>query len=171
MNPQEAINFLLYPKIEGWLLIIKIVFLLFSLFFLGFIIWGIFKTTYLKRLFLWDLKEFLFYRPIEIEEFKKEWLKIKKRLESGIEAELKLALIEADSLVEEVLDKKGYKGKDFEERVRGLIPEFLIDLEEILKVHQLRDDIIEDPTLKIDPREIQKAISVYEKILRELDAI
>jgi hypothetical protein len=171
MKPEEAIQFLLYPKIEGWLLIIKIIFLAYSAFFLGFILWGLIKTTWFKRIFLWDFKEFLFYRPIEIEKFKKEWEKIKKRISSDIEAELKLAVIEADSLLDEVLEKKGYQGKTFEEKIQDLAPDILPTLDELLKAHQLRNDIIEDPSLKIDKNEARKALSLYEKVLKELDAI
>ncbi len=171
MTPEQAIQFLLNPKIEGWLLIIKTIFLCFSAFFFGFILWGLIKTTWLKRIFLWDLKEFLFYRPIEIEKFKKEWEKIQKRISSDIEAELKLAVIEADSLLDEVLEKKGYPGKIFEEKIQDLVPDILPNLDELLKAHQLRNDIIEDPSFKIDKNEAKKAISVYEKILKELDAI
>jgi len=171
MKPEEVIQFILYPKIEGWLLIIKIIFLAYSAFFFGFILWGLIKTTWFKRIFLWDFKEFLFYRPIEIEKFKKEWEKIKKRIASDIEAELKLAIIEADSLFNEVLDQKGYRGKSFEEKIQDLVPDILPNLDQILKAHQLRNDIIEDPTLKIDKNEIKKVISLYEKVLKELDVI
>lgn len=169
---EEIINFILYPEFKGWLLIIKIIFLGFLVFFSGFIIWALFNTTWLKRIFLSDFKEFLFYRPIEIEKYKKKWEKIKERISLELEAEIKLALLEADELLNEVLEEKGYRGRNFEERIQKLsVVEAPIDLSEILKAHKLRDDIVHDPSLRVELKEIQKAISIYEEILKRLDAI
>lgn len=171
MRPEEIIQFILYPKFEGWLLTFKIIFLGFSLFFGGFILWALFKTSWLKRIFLQDFKEFISYQPIEIEKFKKEWNKIKERIGKGIEAENKLAILEADSLLEEVLINKGYGGKDFEAKIEQLFPDILNNLDEAREAHKLRDDIIHDPSLHLTNEKAKKTILIYEKILKALDAI
>lgn len=171
MKFEEIIQFILYPEFKGWLLIFKIIFLGFSVFFGGFIIWALINTSWLKRILLWDLKEFFLYRPIEIEQFKKAWKKIQKRIGEKIEAEHKLAILEADSLLEEVLAKKGYRGTNFEEKIQQLIPDVLESLDEIREAHKLRDDIIHDPSLHLSPEQAKKTISIYEKVLKALDAI
>jgi hypothetical protein len=167
----EIIQFLLFPEFTGWLLVIKTIFIFFGLFFLGFTVWALFNTSWLKRILLWDLKEILTYRPYGIKKFKKEWKKIKERLEAGLESEIKLAVIEADSLVDKTLKNLGYTGESFGEKLDKLTPDILPNLEELREIHKIRNDIIHDPTYKLSQEEAKKALVVYEKSLIELDAL
>lgn len=167
----EIIQFLLFPEFTGWLLVIKIIFIFFGLFFLGFTVWALINTSWLKRILLWDLKEILTYRPYGIKKLKKEWKKIKERLETGLESEIKLAVIEADSLVDQTLKNLGYAGESFGERLDKLTLDILPNLEEVREIHKIRNDIIHDPTYKLSQEEAKKALAVYEKALIELDAL
>jgi len=167
----EIIQFILYPKITSWLLVLKFIFLSFGFFFLGFIIWALIKTSWLKRLILWDLKEFLTYRPYGIKKYLKEWEKIKKRLETGLESEAKLALIEADSLLDESLKRMGYPGESLGERLNQLTEDVLSNIKEVQGVHKIRNDIIHDPTYKLNLEEAKKSLEIYEKALKDLDAL
>ena len=167
----EIVRFLLYPNFIGWLLIIKIIFLGFSAIFLGFIIWALIKTEWLKRLILWDLKEFLTYRPYLVKKYIEEWKEIKKRLDTGFESEAKLAIIEADSLLNEVLKNMGYEGKTLGERLDKLTTDALSNLGEVREAHKIHSDIIHDPTYRLDFNEAKRAISIYEKALVDLQAL
>jgi hypothetical protein len=169
---KEILNFLLYPKFEGWLLIIKIIFLGFGTFFLGFIIWALFNTAWLKRLILWDLKEFLTYCPyVYVKKHKKEWRKIKERLEVGLESESKLALIEADNLLNQILIEEGYLGENLDERLEKLTIDILPNLEKVKEIHKIVNNIVHDPSYKLDLEEAKKIISIYEEALIELDVL
>lgn len=167
----DIIQFILYPKFEGWLLVIKIIFLYFSVVFLWWIIWALINTSWLRRLFLQDLIEFLTFKPYGVEKFKKQWQKIKKRAEGGLEAELKLAIIEADSLLDEALERSGYQGESLGEKLNKVTTDILPSLEEIRKAHGIRNNIVHDPTYRIDPEEIKKYLAIYEKALIELQVI
>jgi len=167
----EILNFILYPKIEGWLLVLKIIFLTFGSFFLGFIIWALIKTSWLKRLVLWDLREFITYRPYGMKKYAKEWEKIKKKLETGLESEAKLAFIEADSLLNESLKRMGYAGESLGEKLNQLTEDVLSNIEEVQGVHKIRNNIIHDPTYKLNLEEAKRALSIYEKALTDLDAL
>ncbi len=171
MSVEDPFQFVLTPKISGWLLVIKIVFLAFSAFFAGYIIWALIKTTWLKRIFLWDLKEFLTFRPLEKQKWAQEWEKIKKRLQLNLEAEAKLAIIEADGLLEEILKNMGYTQKSFEEKLTKLTPEILPNLQEIQMAHKLRDNIVHDPSYRLNLEEAKKVLAIYEKALEELEVI
>lgn len=170
MNPEkieEIIQFLLYPKISGWLLVIKWVFLGFSLFFFGYILWGLFKTSWLKKMFLLDLIEFLTFRPIERGKIEREWKKIKKKLESNLEAEIKLAVIEADGLVEEALKSAGYGDGSLEEILNKLPLDFPVAVEKIRQAHKIRENIVHDPSYKLELNVAKEALKIFEKVLRE----
>jgi len=171
MTTSEIIQFLLYPNFTGWLLSIKIVFLVFGTFFLGLIIFILIKSEWLKRLFLQDLKEFMTYRPYGMKKFVKEWEKIEKRLDTGLEAEAKLALIEADSLLNGVLKRMGYEGKSLGESLEKMTADTLSNLEEIRKVHKIRNNIIHDPTYRLNLEEAKRALTIYERALIDLEAL
>ncbi len=167
----ELIQFLLHPNFTGWLLIIKIIFLFFSAFFLGFIIWALTNTSWFKKAFLQDLIEFSTYKPYRIRKFKKEWEKLRKRLETGLESELKLAVIEADTLLNETLKRTGYPGESLGERLDKVTTDILPNLEEVRKAHELRNNIIHDPTYRLGLEETKKTLAIYEKTLIELQTL
>lgn len=167
----EIISFLLNPEITGWLLAIKIIFLITSGIFLSFIIWALIKTEWLKRLFLWDLKEILTYKPYLFKKYTKEWEEIKKRLEIGLESEAKLAIIEADSLLDKALKNLGYPGENLDERLEKLTPEIILNLKEVKEAHKVYSDIIHDPSYKLDLAEAKRIISIFEKTLLDLQVL
>lgn len=167
----EVLSFLLYPQITGWFLVLKFVFIFFGFFFLGFVIWALINTTWLKRAILWDLKEFLTYRPYQTKIFLPKWKKIEKRLASGIEAEAKLSIIEADSLLNEYLIKIGYTGKSLEEKLNKLTKDVILNLEEVKEAHKIRNNIVDDPAYRLNLEEAKRVLAIYENALKDLQAL
>jgi uncharacterized protein YutE (UPF0331/DUF86 family) len=171
MSLDDITLFLTSPQFTGGLLMIKIIFLAFGFIFLGFIILAIVKTTYFKRLIIWDLMEVLTSRAFGVGKFSKKWKKVQKHLESGFESEAKLAIIEADSMLDDVLKEMGYPGESLGERLEKLSTDFLPNLEEVKKIHSIRNNIVHDPYYKLDPSEAKKNLEVYEKALIYLQAL
>jgi uncharacterized protein YutE (UPF0331/DUF86 family) len=171
MDINQIISFILNPTFSGWLLFFKTLFIFFSLLFLGFIIFALFKTTWLKRLIIWDLQEFLTYRPFGVSKVERKWQKIKKRLETETESEAKLAIIEADSMLDGILDRMGFGGRTLGERLDKLTAVSLPNIEEVKQAHKIRNNIVHDPTYKLDLEEAKKVISAYEKALTDLQAL
>ena len=167
----DIINFILNPTLPGWVLVIKTIFILTSLVFVGLIIFALIKTTWLKRMIIWDLQEFLTYRPFGVSKVEGKWQKIKNRLESGIESEAKLAVIEADSMLDGILNRMGFGGRTLGERLDRLTAVSLPNIEEVRQAHKIRNNIVHDPTYRLDLEEAKKMISVYEKALTDLQAL
>jgi len=167
----EIVSFLLYPEFSGWLLFLKYLFLFFGFFLFGYTVWGIFKTSFLKRAILIDLKEFLTYKPFYAKKFSPRWKKIEERLKSKNEADLKLAVLEADELLGKVMDEIGYQGKDLSEKLEKIGEEVISNLKELKEVRKVKDDIVEDPTFKLSEEEAKKVLRVYEKALKDLQAL
>jgi len=88
-----------------------------------------------------------------------------------LESEAKLALIEADALLDETLKRLGYPGESLGERLEKLTVDILPNLEEIQKIHKIRNNIIHDPTYKLNLEEAKKALVIYEKALINLDVL
>jgi hypothetical protein len=167
---EKIIEIVFYPKFTGILFWIRFVFLAVSFFFLGFIFWSIFKLSWLTDMFLRSFKEFFSFRPLEKENFQKKWLKIKNKLHFGTEAEAKLAVLEGMELIEEALKWQGYKGK-LEEILKEGTAEFSLKLEDLQFLDQTKDNIISDPDLKLNFNEREKIITIFKKILSELDIL
>ncbi|MBZ9569811.1 hypothetical protein KJA16_02715 [Patescibacteria group bacterium] len=152
-------------------LFLKILFLIISLFFLFGIIYFLLKTGWLKRLFLQDLVEFLSFKPYAIRKVSQTWKKIIKGLEKVSESETKLAIIEADDLLNEILERMGYPGETLGEKLKQLSEVILPNLDEVWKAHKIRSNIVHDPTYRLSLGEARKVLEIYEKALLKLEAI
>jgi len=171
MNINDIISFILNPTFPDWVLVLKTIFILVSLVFVGFIIFALIKTTWLKRMIIWDAQEFLTYRPFGVSKVVRRWQKIKKRLETGIESEAKLAIIEADKTLDDTLKRMGFGGVSLGERLGRLTVASLPNIEEVKQAHKIRNNIVHDPTYRLDLEEAKKVISIYEKALTDLQAL
>ena len=152
-------------------LVVKFLFLAVSLFFIVVIVFVLITTTWFKRLVIWDLKEFMTFRHYGLPRLEKKWARIKERLEVGTEPEAKLAIIEAEALFDDILKREGFLGQTFDERLEKLNTNILSNLEEIREVHKVRSNIIHDPSYRLDIKEAERVLDVYEDALGELEAL
>jgi len=141
------------------------------LFFLGVIIFCIFKSDFFKMATWIDVLEFIRVRGHDTGKLEKRWQYTVRRLESPNMADWKLAVIEAENLTEEVLARMGFNGESFGERLKKMKPDQLPSLDNLTNAHQIRNNIVHDPDYRIDIGEISKTIAIYEKSLQELDAL
>ena len=166
----EIISWLISPTFSGWLLILKILFIIVALILLGFIIFALAKTLWLKRMWIWDLVEFFSFRPYGVRKVVKAWAKITARLETGLESEYKLAVIEADSMLNDILKGMGFGGETLGERLERLTAATLPNLEQIWEAHKIRNNIVHDPDYRLTLDEARKVLGIYEQALRDLEA-
>lgn len=168
----KIISFLISPPFSKSLSILKNVFIIFSILFLIGIIYYFSKSSWF-RLIIWeDLTNFLFPRVAPRKrKIEKKWKEILLRLEKGIESELKLAVLEAEIILDESLEKIGHPGETLGEKLKKLTPEILPNLEEVFQAHQIRNNIVHDPTYKLSLEESKRVISIYERALKALDTL
>ncbi len=148
---------------------LKIIFIVLTLVILGCVIFLLLKNTWLKRRLLEDIVEFTAYRPFGAKKTFKQWARIIKRLEVGGEAEYKLAVIEADSLLNDVLQKMGYEGETIGERLEQLDSTTLPNIDQIREVHKTRNNIVHNPDYNLTLDEAKKILAIYEKTFRDLE--
>ena len=164
----EIISLLISPTFSGWLLFLKILFIVAALILLGFIIFALAKTSWLKKLLIWDLVEFFSFRPYGVRKVVKAWAKITARLETGLESEYKLAVIEADSMLNDILKRMGFGGETLGERLEKLTTVTLSNLEQIWETHKIRNNIVHDPDYRLTLDEARRVLGIYEQALRDL---
>jgi len=164
-------NYLTAFAYQGPFLALKIIFFILSFLFL--IITAYFlKTSGYHKIRIWqDVMEIFTYRPYGIERISKKWQEIKSRLDSPSEAEHKLAVIEAEDILDNILKRMGYKGETLEERLNQLSPFQLPTIGEILEVHKIRNNIIYDPDYRLSLEQAKKILEIYEKTFKDLQAL
>ena len=101
----------------------------------------------------------------------KKWQKIEDRLKSGQEAELKLAVIEADKFFDDILKKIGYLGKDMGERLRRINSSQIANIDDIWSAHKVRNNIVHDVDFRLTEFETERTVRAYKKTLEELEVL
>ena len=103
--------------------------------------------------------------------FDKKWQAVLKRMKKSDEANLKLAVIEADNLFDSLLRQMAFEGKDMGERLEKLNNTQLTCLEEVWLAHKTRNKIVHEPGYHLGYSEAENAIESFEKAFKELGVL
>lgn len=152
-----------------FLFYLKIAFIVIGALFLLGIIFLLLKNSWLKRRFFEGWTEFFIYRPFGVKKTFKQWTKVLKRLDTGKEADYKLAIIEADGLLNDILKKIGYNGKTMAKILEQLDVTILPNIEQVWKVHKIRNNVVHDPDYELRLEQAREALEIYEKTFRDLE--
>jgi hypothetical protein len=99
----------------------------------------------------------------------KRWEMILARLKRGDEANLKLAVIEADNLLDEILKRMALPGRDMGERLQQFETHELASLDRVWQAHKLRNQIVHEPGIHITQEQAEEAVANIEAALKELE--
>lgn len=102
---------------------------------------------------------------------KERWDKIRKRLESGNEADYKVAIIKADSVIDDLLRRMGYKGENMLERIKNIPAGQLDRIDEIKEAHEIRNQIIHEEKFKVSRKDAEEVLAKYEHFLRHFEVL
>jgi len=168
---QDLINLLASPELQRELLPAKVVFIFFSIIFFVGVIYLMFTSSYLKYQFIIDVRSFFAWQPASVQRIARRWKRIQKRMETGIEQEYKLAVIEADDLLRDVLEEKGFKEEEaFEEIIRKAGKGLLPNMDAILEAHKVRNFIVHDPNYKLDVDAAKHLLDIYEEGIKNIES-
>lgn len=158
------------PFFEKYLLTFEISAILLSILFIWGIIYIIDKTKYFelkKEQFL----DILGKGHVSKRRSLKGWKQILERLKSSEQNSWKLAILEADHILNEILKMSGYLGPKLEDKLDLITAAQISNIDDINKVHKIRDKIATDPAFQITKEEAEHIISVYKKAFVELNLI
>jgi len=96
------------------------------------------------------------------------WKNVRHHYYRGTDADLKLAVIEADKLLDEALKAAGLKGNNLGERLKGADETDLPNLRDVWEAHKLRNRLVHEPNFEINREVAEKALAIYRKTLRNL---
>lgn len=169
-NSLDIISYILSPPATWWLITARIALTIFSLILLGGIIWFLLRTQWLKLFLFQDIVEFFTYRPYGVRKITKTWVKILGRLDAANEAEFKLAVIEAETMLDEILKKMGYSGETLGDKLKNITSATLPNIDQLREAHKVRNDIIHDPDYQLSLIQAKKTLDIYEQTFKDLQA-
>ena len=161
------------PEIQANLIVVILKWLSITagILFLIIILYVTTQTSWKTYSILSDVTEITTYRPYGLRRVGKDFGKIMKRLESNNEGEYKLALIEADTIIDTTLKKAYIAGDTLDDKLAKVTPTVIPNIAELKKAHEVRNKIVYDPDYKLSGTEARKILSEYEAALRALDLI
>lgn len=101
----------------------------------------------------------------------KEWKAVLKKLEAGDESNLKLAVIEADKILDNILKKINYPGENMGERLKHITPAQIANIEAVWQAHKIRNNIVHDPDFRLTRSDAENAVKIYQRALEDLMAL
>lgn len=101
----------------------------------------------------------------------KRWQKVESQLSSQQETQYKLAILEADAIVDESLALAGLTGDNMTERLEKAMPYQVEHKDRLLWAHSIRNNIIRDGSFSVDNEIAEKVIGIYRDFLKSWEAL
>jgi len=97
-----------------------------------------------------------------------EWQKIFNRLETNRETNYKIAIIEADKVVNRKLDDMGVLGRNLRDKLENLPPDIIPKLHHLNKARKALDELLKNEHAMINKETAKEVIEIYQKAYSEL---
>ncbi|MDP2695958.1 MAG: hypothetical protein Q8O87_01755 [bacterium] len=101
----------------------------------------------------------------------KRWGVVLEKAAAGTPENLRLAIVEADTLVDAWLKRAGYRGNSFSERVAVIKSDQVRSFKAMWQAHLLRNNLVHTPGYSLGANTAKSALSAYEAFLKEMGAL
>jgi len=96
------------------------------------------------------------------------WQSIQKHFFEGDENDLKIAVIEADKMLNEALRGAGVLGTQLGDRLKKIKPGQIPNIDDVWQAHKIRNQIAHEPDFVLKRDLAERALAIYEKALQNL---
>lgn len=127
-----------------------------------------YEQVYGKKSLINEVKEGLEIKPAPKNQ---DWEKIIKLIGSDNPNDWKLAIIDADKILEMVVNTFSVPGDNLGEKLKNIERSDFATLEEAWQAHKLRNQIAHEHNFHLSQREARLAIDNFEKVFKEFDFI
>lgn len=97
----------------------------------------------------------------------RRWANIQSLIQSYNSNDWKQAIIEADVILDEMLDRMGYSGESLGDKLKKIEPSDFITLNQAWEAHKFRNKIAHGNNLVLSRDEVQRVIGLYEEVFNE----
>lgn len=99
------------------------------------------------------------------------WKKTQEHFFAGDDNDLKIAIIQADNLLEESLRFAGVKGNNLGDRLKNLKQTDIPNLEQVWQAHKLRNQIAHEANFTLKRDLAERTLGIYEQALHNLGVL
>ncbi len=149
---------------------LQVISLIVSAAFIAAIIYIAMKTGWV-RLRIDRFQDVILKTDLPKKQVEKSWNDIERHFFSGDENELKIAVIKADTLLDEALRESGIRGKDLGERLKRISAAEMPNIDNIWDAHKLRNKIAHEINFTMKRDLAERALTVYEEALEQLGVL
>lgn len=101
----------------------------------------------------------------------KHWVRIQKLFVSDSPSDWKIAILEADIMLDDMVRSMGYTGETLGECLKQIERSDFTTLDFAWEAHNFRNKIAHEPDANISRRDINRVIGLFEKVFREFSYI
>ncbi|TSC86132.1 MAG: Uncharacterized protein G01um10148_638 [Parcubacteria group bacterium Gr01-1014_8] len=114
-------------------------------------------------------------RPIVSQDLSRtqlRWRRIWEQVNSEDVEKWRLAILEADIMLNDLLDVLGYKGETMADKMKQIPIEAFNSIDFAWEAHKIRNRVVHDSAnVQLDAREAKRVIRMYERVFREFKYI
>lgn len=97
------------------------------------------------------------------------WVRVEDYMRSDNESDWKIAVLEADNILDEAVERMGYPGDTLGERMKVIEPSDFPYLDEAWEAHKLRNQVAHKGTnYTLTRSEAERAIGIYYRVFKSL---
>ena len=134
--------------------------------FFAAIIFFLIKSNWLNFT-MFDVTAFAAFPGVRLRRTGKRWQAILARLESANEAEYKLAIMEADSMLADIFKKTSIAGDNIEAQLNNVPTTIVPNIAILKEAHTLRNTIVTNPDYGLSQHEAKQTLEIYETAFRD----
>ncbi len=102
----------------------------------------------------------------------KRWEKIVAHINSGNAGDWRLAILECDIILDEMLTKMGYRGETLSDKLKAVEKSDFLAIDKAWEAHRVRNAIAhEGSNFQITDREAKRVVGLYEEAFKEFHFI
>lgn len=102
----------------------------------------------------------------------KRWEQITHHISSANPGDWRLAILECDIILEEMLTKMGYHGETLSDKLKAVEKSDFLSIDKAWEAHRVRNAIAHGGSnFQINEREVKRVVGLYEEVFREFHYI
>ena len=145
---------------DSWLFIFQLIGAFVSLLLFLFIIYLLLKVDFFDD-FIKGWTETYTLAEVDKVRVLRSWQKIEKRVRSRDEANIKLSVIEADKILDELLKVSGFKGEVMADRLGQISSAQISNIDDLWRAHKVRNRLVHEPDFEIHSHQALELLNIY----------
>ena len=108
---------------------------------------------------------------VELDDLARQWQEIEAKMDTYDENQWKLAIIEADNLLDQALMRMGVQGNSLGERMRSMDVNHYPFINDAWKAHRVRNYLVHDSSYHLSARTVGETYNHYRRVFVDIGVV